>query len=94
MISAQASFETAHASKYLVQLCRHFAHKIDVTYTESEADAALPTGPATLRADDRALHVTVTAPDEAGLARAKHIIDDHLARFAFRESFERMPWNA
>jgi len=30
--------------------------------------------------------VTVTAQDEEGLDRAKFIIDDHLSRFAFRET--------
>ena len=32
--------------------------------------------------------VTVTAQDEQGLGMAKFIIDDHLSRFAFRETPE------
>lgn len=87
-------FETANASRYMQQLCKHFAHKVEVDYDETQARAALPVGPATMNADDRVLRVNITAEDEEGLARARHIIDDHLRRFAHRENFEHMTWQA
>ncbi|MBL3702710.1 DUF2218 domain-containing protein [Sulfitobacter sp. BDSS02] len=86
MLSASARFETPNASKYLKQLCKHFAHKVSVDYDDTNGKAALPPGPAMMQADDAALLVTVTAQDEEGLERAKFIIDDHLSRFAFRET--------
>lgn len=88
MLSASARFETPNASKYLKQLCKHFAHKVSVEYDDTNGKAALPPGPATMLADDAALSVTVTAQDEQGLGMAKFIIDDHLSRFAFRETPE------
>ncbi|KUF11078.1 DUF2218 domain-containing protein [Pseudoponticoccus marisrubri] len=87
-------FETAHASKYLQQLCKHFAHKVEVSFDSETGTAALPAGPARLQAADGALTVTVTGADADALDRARHVIDSHLARFAFREGFETMDWTA
>lgn len=92
MLTATGRFETANASKYLQQLCKHFGHKVAVRFDAESGEAALPPGPARLHADGRALSATVTAGDAEGLARAKHIIDDHLRRFAFREDFATMDW--
>ncbi|MBR9763407.1 MAG: DUF2218 domain-containing protein [Rhodobacteraceae bacterium] len=94
MLAARSTFETGNGSKYMQQLLKHFAHKIDVEYDESDGRAALPTGPATLRADAQGLHMQVTAPDAEGLERAKHIIESHLVRFAFRDNLERLDWVA
>lgn len=87
-------FATPNASKYMQQLCKHFAHKIEVEFDEETGKVALPTGPVALNAKDDALLVEITGADEAGLLRARAIIDDHLARFAFREDFKGMDWSA
>lgn len=92
MPSATGRLETPNGSKYLQQLCKHFSHKIAVTYDETSGHCAMPLGPAEMRADPEGLTVTVTAADSSGLERAKGVIDSHLARFAFRENFEKMPW--
>lgn len=87
-------FETTHASKYLQQLCKHFSHKTEVTFDASSGVVALSQGPATLAADDAALTVEIAASDVEGLAKARHVIDAHLARFAFREEFNGFEWKA
>ncbi|MEM7519988.1 MAG: DUF2218 domain-containing protein [Pseudomonadota bacterium] len=89
---AVGRFNTQNASRYLQQLCKHFAHKVDVTYDDLQGVAALPTGPARLKAEENELVIELTAKDLNGLAVAQHIIDSHLVRFAFRENFERMSW--
>jgi uncharacterized protein len=92
MPSATARLATPNGPKYLQQLCRHFAHKVPVSFSDTAATCALPPGPAELQADADGLTVSVTARDCAGLESAKAIIDSHLVRFAFREEFRRMPW--
>lgn len=92
MLNRTATYETAHARKYLVQLCKHFAHKIEVEYTDTLGKATLPPGPALLEADDTCLHVLISAKDEDGLRLAEHIFDSHLVKFAFREKFEGLKW--
>lgn len=93
MLTSDAYFSTPNGAKYLQQLCKHFAHKVDVEYNDTEARAALPPGPAQLRTDAQGLSVTVSAQDEQGLKVAQYIIDDHLKRFAFRENFTQMAWS-
>ncbi|MGY6705657.1 DUF2218 domain-containing protein [Roseinatronobacter sp.] len=96
MQSTQAAFgrfPTLKASAYLQQLCKHFAHKIPVSFTETTGEVSLPTGICTLSASENELEITVTATTLEQLERAKAIIDSHLARFAFREGFKTMHWS-
>ena len=93
MLTASASFETANGSKYLQQLCKHFAHKVSVEYDATSGRAEMPTGPALLRADEAGLHMVVSAPDEAKMERAKFVVEDHLKKFAFREPFDTLNWS-
>lgn len=93
-MTRSGSLATPNASKYLQQLLKHFAHKVEVSYTETEGRAMLGTGPVDLVATPEELRVTLTAPDAAGLDRAAEVIDSHLVRFAFREGFEKMDWAA
>lgn len=87
------TYQTTKASQYLQQLCKHFAHKVEVDYDATSGWADLPPGRCTMRCDDTMLEITVTAQDEPGLARARAIIDDHLVRFAHREGFSAMGWD-
>lgn len=89
----QGCFPTANASKYLKQLCKHFGHKVEVTFDERQGQVALAPGPVTLEARDSELLVTVSALDAEGLATARRVIDSHLERFAFREGFSSMTWS-
>lgn len=88
-----AHLQTDHGSRYLQQLCKHFAHKVTVDYDASSGRVDLPSGPARMTADATGLSVEITAEDEDGLVRARHIIDDHLKRFAHRESFAGLDWH-
>mgnify|MGYP001795151517 FL=1 len=87
------TFVTAQASKYLQQLCKHFAHKIEVTSTDTTGTCHFVMGPAYLTAHDTQLEVQfdLTGADQAD--RAKHVMDSHLQRFAFRENFTAMEWH-
>ena len=93
MLSSRTRYDTENGSKYLQQLCKHFAHKVTVDYTETEGRADLPPGTAEMQADAGGLSVTVTAQDEAGLAMARFIIEDHLTRFAHRENLTALDWS-
>ena len=89
MIVSQASVPTQHASRYLQQLSKHWSHKFDVTYDETastipfaeDRKAELSAGP------DR-LAIRITVPDEETRIRMQKVLEDHLNRFAFRETLE------
>ncbi|MDF3415093.1 DUF2218 domain-containing protein [Sulfitobacter sp. M57] len=88
------TFQTPNAAKYLGQLCKHFGHKIEVEYTETEGTAHFIFGPAHFRADDTTLTVQFDLLHDAATDSAKGVIDSHLERFAFREDFKNMNWSA
>ena len=93
MLTSTSRFETTTASKYLQALCKHFAHKVPVTYDALTGEAALPPGTARLRADEGGLDIEVTAADADKLARVQHIVEDHLLRFAFRDAPGPLVWS-
>ncbi|AWK89746.1 DUF2218 domain-containing protein [Azospirillum thermophilum] len=82
----QARVGTALASRYLVQLCKHFAHKIPVEYDGRRGRADFPWGVCHMTAGDDTLDLRCEAPDAQGLDRVKAVVDDHLRRFAWRET--------
>ncbi|GAB4263792.1 MAG: DUF2218 domain-containing protein [Pararhodobacter sp.] len=88
------TFQTANASRYLQQLCKHFGHKLPVAFDETQGTITFPMGTARLAATPEALVVDFTVDDPEARERARHVIDKHLQRFAFREGFEAMTWAA
>ena len=81
-----ARYATPHGSKYLQQLCKHFGHKIELTYDATSASVPLPPGNVTMTADAGALVVRIVAEDIKSI-HARFIIDSHLVPFAARENF-------
>lgn len=85
MIS-EAAVATPNASKYLQQLCKHWAHKFTVEFDPAAGRIDFGDGRRVdLSATPEALHVQVTTPDPAGIERLEQVVADHILRFAFRE---------
>jgi hypothetical protein len=80
-----AAVETTNASKYLVQLCKHFAHKVEVDYDQVHARVEFPPGRCMMTADGGTLSFYCRSEKDKGIAVMQHIIVDHLVRFAWRE---------
>lgn len=93
MTDLTGTFSTPNASKYLKQLCKHFGHKIETSWTDTEGTCKFDMGPAFLTADAEALTVRFALTDPAQVARARDVIDRHLERFAFREEFKGLDWS-
>lgn len=86
MITSQASVATPHASKYLVQLSKHWSHRFpSLSYTAERAEIPLPMGPCTLEATPERLDITVSAASEEDVSRLRQVVADHLQRFAHKE---------
>ncbi len=88
MPSSSATVTTGHASKYLQQLCKHFAHKVTVDYDPRQARVDFPFGDCRMWADGEALRIQCAAGSTEALERTQLVIDDHLLRFAWREKPE------
>jgi len=85
MTTSIATVTTDRASTYLQQLCKHFGHKVPVTFTPETGEITLPFGSSALRAEDGVLTLSVTG-DDTDLAKLEQFIGSHFARFAFREN--------
>lgn len=87
-MNANAFFTTENAHRYLGTLCKHFGHKVPVTFDTGAGRIELPFGQCDLRADATGLHLAISTRDRPALDRAIDVISSHLDRFAFRETPE------
>ena len=88
-----ARVPTPNASRYLQQLCKHWAHKFEVEFTPTTGRINLPEGTvATMEASAEALDVRLEAVDEIVIERMKTVLADHLDRFAFKEAPLPFEW--
>ncbi|MEP5154652.1 DUF2218 domain-containing protein [Planktotalea sp.] len=92
MTTINGYYETKNASKYLQQLCKHFGNKVEASFDADKGWVAFIMGTVHLSADSEGLTAVCDVKDEASVQSVHHVIDSHLARFAFREEFKSMNW--
>ncbi len=85
MPTSRADVATQHASRYLQQLCKHWAHKFTVSFDPQQGTIEMPAATVALNAEDERLCVSITAGDAADRDRMEGVVADHIRRFAFRE---------
>lgn len=88
MPGSKASVTTANASRYMQQLCKHFAHKVPVEFDTKSASVDFPFGDCEMKASEGELNIVCISETDETLERTKQVIYDHLARFAWREKPE------
>lgn len=86
MSTSRTVVRTDHASRYLQQLCKHWAHKFETEFTPETGRIDLPLGETVLAADAEALTIEVAVRNADDLERMKDVVQSHLERFAFRET--------
>ncbi|MBY8827942.1 DUF2218 domain-containing protein [Hephaestia mangrovi] len=102
MTTTTARVPTAHASKYLQQLCKHWQHNLAVEFTPEQGRITFPRdarganwpsdGVARLDAADDALTVTIDASGPDHAEALEGVVQRHLDRFAFREAPLPFDW--
>lgn len=83
--TSTAVLATPNASRYLQQLCKHFAHKIPASFDTEKGKIEFPFGTCHLSAAGETLTLTAEAADPETRDRLEGVIASHLQRFAFRE---------
>lgn len=83
---------TEHGSRYLQQLCKHWSHKFETSFSDLEGTIALPLGRVDLEAQANDLCLTLNPKAAADLERLQQVVEDHLNRFAFREAPLPFSW--
>jgi len=92
MAVATTRVPTAHASRYLQQLCKHWGHKYTVEFTPQNGRIEMSAAVLILDADPEGLGLQLTAAPE-DLERMEAVVAAHLQRFAFKEDLA-FDWRA
>lgn len=87
MKSSTALIRTDRASRYLVQLCKHFGHKVPVEWTETDGVVRFEPGTCRMAASGDALTLSCESETQDALAVVQDVVARHLERFAWKEAF-------
>ena len=100
--ASTASVPTASGSRYVQQLCKHWAHNLAVTYDDGKGTIVFPRdargaewpGDArvTMIAHPDSIECRIEATAEGQLEGLKGALARHLDRFAFREAPLSFAW--
>ena len=100
--TATAEVTTANGSRYLQQLCKHWAHNLSVDFDAGQGRVVFPKnargadhpgdGVAAMTAGVDALTVRIDATSAEQLTGLKGVLERHLDRFAFREAPLAFDW--
>ncbi|GGE16963.1 hypothetical protein GCM10011529_24270 [Polymorphobacter glacialis] len=93
-VETRASVPTVSGSRYLQQLCKHWAHKFAVAFDATAGTVPFTNGAVlTMTAEAEVLQVQVTAPDAETAVSMQGVVARHLDRFAFREAPLAFDWS-
>lgn len=102
MTSSTAQVPTGSGSKYLQQLCKHWAHNLQVEFTPEKGTVIFPKnargaewpgdGLVTMTAHPESLECRIDATSAGQLEGLKGALARHLDRFAFREAPLKFDW--
>ena len=82
---SHADVPTAHASRYLQQLAKHWAHKFPVEFTPAAGRIELPMGVCRLSASDHALRIDLDGGEGADMARFRQVVCQQNGGYAWRD---------
>ncbi len=100
--ASTARVPTTSGSRYLQQLCKHWAHNLAVEFDEAHGKVTFPRdgrgatwagdGIATFTAEPDVLVCTIAASEAGQLEALKGAVQRHVDRFAFREAPLAFDW--
>ncbi|MNF32843.1 hypothetical protein D3C85_671270 [compost metagenome] len=91
-LTATTHVPTATPGRYIGRLCKHFAHKIPVSFDEQQGRIEFAFGLALLDAARDGLRLTVQSADQEQLEQLKQVVASHFERFAWQEALS-LDWH-
>lgn len=85
METSSALVTTQKASRYLVQLCKHFGHKVPAEWSETDGVVRFEPGTCRMAATGEALTLSCESATPDALAVVQDVVASHLVRFAWKE---------
>jgi uncharacterized protein len=83
--TSTARVPTGKAARYLVQLCKHFGHRVPAEWSETDGLVRFEPGTCRMSARDDALSLACESATAEDLAVVEAVVADHLLRFAWKE---------
>ena len=91
VVRSHARIATApnKARTYMIQLCKHFGHKIEAKFDDVHGRIVFGERVCELEVSaPDVLRISLSADSEASLHAVADIVDRHLRRFAFKEELQ------
>ncbi len=85
------TLKTEQAKMYLQRQCKHFSHKVEVKYNETDALITFEEGICIMKANHQALYLRCEANSPSDLKEITDTMDRHMEGFARGETFD-MQW--
>ena len=87
-LTASAHVSTATPARYISRLCKHFAHRVPVSFDEQQGRIEFDLGLGLLHAEGDGLTLAVESQSPEGLERLKEIVGSHFVRAAWQEELQ------
>lgn len=84
--TSSAFVATDSPARYIARLCKHFAHKIPVSFDESQGSIQFDAGRSLLHAECGGLTLRVEAASQESLEKLQHVVASHFERFAWQQA--------
>ncbi|WP_394559634.1 DUF2218 domain-containing protein [Aquipseudomonas alcaligenes] len=86
--TASAHVTTDTPARYISRLCKHFAHKIPVSFDEQQGRIEFAFGLGLLQAEAQGLTLRVESGNAADLEKLQGVMASHFERFAWQEALQ------
>ncbi len=91
--TSHAFVTTDTPARYISRLCKHFAHKIPVSFDETQGHIQFGIGSAELAAEGNGLRLIARAQSAEVRPELEQVIARHFERFAWQEALT-LEWQA
>ncbi|WAC42948.1 DUF2218 domain-containing protein [Pseudomonas sp. SL4(2022)] len=85
-LHTSAYVATSTPARYISRLCKHFAHKIPVSFDDQQGRIEFDIGTSTLQASAEGLTLRVESSNADHLLKLQQVIASHFERFAWKEA--------
>ncbi len=81
-MSLSANISTASAARIMKRLCKHWSHKLQVSYHDEQGRVLFDPSVLTMQVSPQSLQATLSHADDDTLIRLQQVVADHLQRMA------------
>ncbi len=81
-MSLSANISTASAARIMKRLCKHWSHKLQVSYDDEQGRVLFDPAVLTMQVSPQSLQATLSHADDDTLIRLQQVVADHLQRMA------------